>query len=90
LAPIRHNADGAVILPAHTGGAMILRDVARLREEDQQRIARWLAEPERRTQVIATSSCPLFPLVERKVLAEALYYSLNVIMIALTDPASSG
>jgi hypothetical protein len=84
--PIVHNTEGAVVLPTGACGAMILRDVPRLRADDQQRLSEWLAEPHRRTQVISTASGPLFPLVERKVLAEPLYYGLNVLMIALSDP----
>ena len=67
---------------------MILRDVPRLGADDQQRLSAWLTEATRRTQVISTSSCPLWPLVERRVLVESLYYNLNVVTIALSDPAT--
>jgi hypothetical protein len=84
--PVVYNTNGAVVLPNGSGGTMILSEVPRLGADDQQRLFAWLAEPHRRTQVVSTSSCPLFPLVERKKLAEPLFYNLNVITIVLTDP----
>jgi Sigma-54 interaction domain len=86
--PVVHSTDGAFALPTGPGGTMILRDVPRLGADDQQRLAEWLADSQHRTQVISTSSCPLYPLVERKVLAAPLYYKLNVITLALHDPPS--
>jgi Sigma-54 interaction domain len=86
--PIAHSSSGAVNLPADPGGTLILRDVQRLDTGDQQRLSAWMSEPMRRTQVISTASCPLYPLVESKMLEEGLFYSLNVIMLALTDPFS--
>jgi hypothetical protein len=86
--PIAHSANGILNLPAVFGGTLILRDVQHLDAGDQQRLSAWLSEPTRRTQVISTASCPLYPLVESKILEEGLFYSLNVIMLALTDPFS--
>jgi hypothetical protein len=86
--PIAHSTNGAVNMPADPGGTLILRDVQRLDAGDQQRLSAWMSEPMRRTQVISTASCPLYPLVESKILEEGLFYSLNVIMLALTDPFS--
>jgi transcriptional regulator of acetoin/glycerol metabolism len=42
----------------------------------------------RRIQVVSTSRRPLYPLVERQQLDASLYYSLNVLMIAVHDPAN--
>ena len=86
--PVLHTTSAALVLPSSPGGTVILRDVPRLGADDQQRLSVWLAEAKRRTQVISTSSCPLLPLVERHVLVESLYYNLNVITIALSDPAT--
>jgi hypothetical protein len=86
--PIAHSANGAFNLPAVPGGTLILRDVQQLGAGDQQRLSAWMSEPMRRTQVISTASCPLYPLVESKILQEGLFYSLNVIMLALADPFS--
>ena len=85
--PVAH-VNGKLDLPAVSGGTLILRDVQRLNAGDQQRLSAWMSEPMRRTQVVSTASCPLYPLVESKILEEGLFYSLNVIMLALTDPLS--
>jgi hypothetical protein len=84
--PVAHCANGALNLPDVPGGTLILRDVQRLDAGAQRRVSAWMSEPMRRTQVVSTASCPLYPLVERKILAEDLFYSLNVVMLALTDP----
>ena len=86
--PVAHSANEALNLPAVSGGSLILRDVQRLDSGAQQRLSAWMSEPMRRTQVVSTASSPLYPLVERKILAEDLFYSLNVIMLKLTDPFS--
>jgi len=86
--PVAHCANGALKLPEALFGTLILRDVQRLDAGDQQRLSAWMSEPMRRTQVISTASCPLYPLVESKILAEGLFYSLNVIMLGLSDPFS--
>ena len=85
--PVSECRDGRFVLPAASGGTLILHEVSRLDAGNQQRLAEWLAESERQIQVISTSSCPLYPLVERNELSAPLYYSLNVIMIALRDPS---
>ena len=88
LAPIVNSPGPTLTLPTGPGGTLILRDVQRLAAGDQERLIEWMAEPSRRTQVISTASCQLYPLVERKVLSESLFYNLNVITIALSDPHS--
>jgi hypothetical protein len=86
--PVAH-MNGELNLPAVPGGTVILRDVQQLNTGDQQRLSAWMSEPMRRTQVVSTASCPLYPLVESKILEEGLFYSLNVIMLALTEPLSA-
>ena len=81
------DARGQFALPARSSGTLILRDVSQLDADSQQRLAEWLAGPERRMQVISTSACPLYPFVERNVLSAPLYYSLNVITITLREPS---
>jgi hypothetical protein len=88
--PITRSRDGARILPEHLGGTLILHDVGRLDEDGQRGVSLWLAESNRDTQVISTASCPLYPLVEREALSAPLYYSLNVLMLTLRDPAAPG
>jgi len=86
--PIADTAE-SFALPVRLDGTLILRDVQALADDAQRRVSAWMAEPARRTQVISTASCQLYPLVERKVLAEALFYSLNVITLAVSQPVSA-
>jgi hypothetical protein len=85
--PVAEDHDGQFTAPPHPGGTLILHDVSRLDADNQERLSGWLAEPNRRTQVISTSSCSLYSFVEREVLSASLYYSLNVIMITLSEPS---
>ena len=39
------------------------------------------------TQVITTTSCPLFPIVERGAFLEGLYYYLSAICLDVVSPA---
>jgi hypothetical protein len=87
--PVTDSLNGTLTLPPGLSGTLILRDVQRLAAIDQQRVSAWMGEPARRTQVISTASDQLYPLVERKVLSEPLFYCLNVITIALSNPAAS-
>jgi hypothetical protein len=86
--PVADAGEGQFVLPARPGGTLILRDVSRLDADGQQELSEWLASSEHRTQVISTSPCPLYPFVESGVLSAPLYYTLNVIMIALREPSS--
>jgi hypothetical protein len=87
--PITDCPNGTLTLPAALSGTLILRDVQRLVAGDQQRVSVWMAESARRTQVISTAPAQLYPLVERQVLSEPLFYCLNVITIALSNPVAS-
>ena len=87
-APLVHSHDGRFAVPPSATGTLILRDVSRLDSASQQHLIEWLSMVHRRTQVISTSSCPLYPFVERGELAAPLYYSLNIVMIAVHDPVS--
>jgi len=75
-----------VLPPAAASRTLILNEVASLSVEDQLRLLAWLQWSDGATQVIATSSCPLFPLVERGAFLEGLYYHLSAICL---DVASS-
>ncbi len=86
--PVSESLDGTRVLPPHTAGTLILRDLPRLDAAGQEALASWLAEADRQTQVISTSSCAIYPLVENETIAASLYYSLNVIMLSLRDPSA--
>ena len=75
--------------PPSQAGALILRDVGNLTQEDQRRLMEWLNDNvDDRIQVIATNPAALWPQVRDGAFAEALYYRLNVIYIDLTDGAA--
>jgi hypothetical protein len=84
--PVSESLDGERILPSHTAGTLILRELPQLDAAGQDALASWLAQPDRQTQVISTSSCAIYPLVENETISASLYYSLNVIMLSLRDP----
>jgi len=86
LPPVTESRCNPLVLPAHSNGALILRDVSQLDGVAQQRLADWLSGRGQQTQVISTSSTSLYRLVEREVLSAPLYYTLNVIMLTLRDP----
>ena len=65
-------------LPAE--GTLILRDVDALDSDQQQRLLRWLDEPQpSHTQVISIAATPLYLLVQAGTFSDQLYYRLNVI-----------
>jgi hypothetical protein len=75
-----------LVLPeAEHTGTLLLKDVAALRADDQQRLGEWLARSVGRTQVISTSSAPLLPMIVAGQFAERLYYRLNTIYVDLTS-----
>jgi hypothetical protein len=86
LPPVTESRGNPLVLPAYSNGALILRDVSQLDSVAQQRLADWLSEPGRQTQVISMSSTSLYRLVEREVFSAPLYYTINVIMFTLRDP----
>jgi hypothetical protein len=78
--------DGRLFLPpptAHVPTATI-RDVESLTRDEQRLLLKWL-ESAGGTQVIATASTPLLPLVEAHAFHDALYYRLNTVYINLAD-----
>jgi hypothetical protein len=63
---------------------LVLHDVAALSRDDQQTLNDWVSSENGRTQVIAISAVPLFPLVKGGVFLEALYYRLNILYVDLS------
>lgn len=62
-------------------GAVILREVSTLTTSEQSRLLNRLNAAPGRSQLVSTSSEPLFAHVESGLFAEALYYKLNVILM---------
>ena len=51
---------------------------------------RWLENSIDQKQVVSTTVQPLFPLVERGLFAEALYYRLNVMLLCVDASGHHG
>jgi sigma54-dependent transcription regulator len=67
-------------------GGVILEDVGELSAEEQKRLVGWLDATRPFTQVIATTTSPLFHHVSRGRFTAALYYRLNVILVTVGTP----
>jgi hypothetical protein len=78
--PVRSVVCGALPPRVPTDGTPILRDVDALDREQQQRLFRWLDDPQNgQTQVISLTAAPLYALVQAGTFLDRLYYRLNVI-----------
>jgi hypothetical protein len=78
-----------VALPSGGCGALVLQNVGALSRPEQAELLRWLENSSDRTQVVSTTVQPLFPLVERGLFDEALYYRLNIMLLCV-DAGDSG
>jgi sigma-54-interacting transcriptional regulator len=74
---------GALELPACRVDTLIVEDVSSLLANEQRLLLAWLAEDGQCTQIISTTTEPLFPLVQRGWFEERLYYRLNVVLLRL-------
>lgn len=77
-------------LPASQAITVLVRHVAALDANQQQRLHRWLSERSGAVPVIATTPVPLYELVEQHLFLEPLYYRLNVVCLSATafEPAA--
>jgi transcriptional regulator of acetoin/glycerol metabolism len=60
---------------------VIVRDVMKLDAGRQQQLYQWLDERGAHARVIATTSEPLYPMVEARQFLEPLYYRLNIVCV---------
>jgi hypothetical protein len=66
---------------------MLIRDVATLSLDQQQALLTWLDQAgPGHAQVVSTAALSLFPLVERSMFLEALYYRLNTVRLDALSP----
>jgi hypothetical protein len=70
-------------LPAPGSGALVMQNIAALDRQDQERLRVWLDDAAHRSQVVATSAYPLFPLVDCGLFDATLYYRLNVVRFSV-------
>jgi hypothetical protein len=85
--------DGRLALSDENCGAIVLQDVSALARSEQARLHAWLDGRSPPTQVVATTTAPLWPLVDIGRFDAALYYRLNVVRLRvderpLADPSS--
>ena len=62
-------------------GTIILEDVATLSSDEQVKLRSWLDESRPPVQIVATTTSPLYPLVESGRFDGGLYYRLNVMLL---------
>ena len=79
-APVQSLAGGTLPPRLPADGTLILRDVDTLAGDQQQRLVRWLDEPQHgHTQVISITATSLYLLVAAGMFSDRLYYRLNVV-----------
>ena len=67
--------------------SVIVRDIDRLSQADQERLVEWLNRRDGETRVIATAARPVFPQVEQGEFSAALYYRINTVTLVLSERA---
>ena len=72
-------------LTTDTVHSVIVRDVDRLSQADQERLVDWLNRQDGEIRVIATSARPVFPHVEQGAFSAALYYRINTVTLVLSE-----
>jgi len=82
--PVTWNRGGEPLeLPSDNCGALVLQNVSRLNRHDQTRLLAWLNDSAHQTQILSTTTSPLFPLVCANQFDATLYYRLNVVRCPL-------
>jgi hypothetical protein len=90
---------GSPVLNVRTGGrltlpetpaTLLIHDVSALDAAGQDRLFQWLTLNPAGISVIAVTSEPLFPLVQRGAFLPDLFYRLNIIVIDVTDVDEAG
>jgi hypothetical protein len=75
-------------VPDLTSGTLVIRDVDRLEERQQERLMQWMSTYCPCVQVLAMARAPLFPQVLDGRFSSALYYRINTAVVevrALAD-----
>jgi len=77
-----HRPPATLQLPGGEARTLIVTEVAALNRDEQRTLLSWMndaGDP----QIVTTSSCPLFGLVEAGLFDAALYYRLNGVLLRL-------
>jgi replication-associated recombination protein RarA len=82
-----YRAQPGELVPEPQEGTFFLLEADRLDSRQQEQLLEWLGRAEEggRVQVVATTSEPLFSLVEAGAFLASLYYRLNVVRMDLTE-----
>jgi glutamate racemase len=83
-APVFNVRAGSPLTLPETPATLLIHDVSALDTADQDRLHRWFHLTPPGISVIAVTSEPLFPLVERGAFLADLFYRLNLIVIDVT------
>jgi hypothetical protein len=86
--PVFRTSGRVMTLPPRTCNTLVLHGVEQVNDDDQQRLNRWLSDPDTDAQVIATTTVPLFPRVKEGLFLDALYYRLNTMCFMVESGAS--
>ena len=72
-----------ILMPGEHRGTLIVPKVDTLDDDQQRRLVHWLEKTAGSVRVIATTSAPLFAMVQQGVFLDRLYYLLNIIRLEL-------
>jgi hypothetical protein len=72
-----------ILMPGEHRGTLIVPMVDSLDRDQQKRLVLWLEKTAGSVRVIATTSVPLFAMVQRGAFLDRLYYLLNIIRLEL-------
>ncbi len=79
---VRWRAGQPLELPVPDGAAtVVLENVARLTNDEQFRMLRWLDEVRGKIRVVSTTGVPVWPRVQSGEFNEVLYYRLNTVFV---------
>jgi sigma54-dependent transcription regulator len=70
--------------PIGRAGTLVLHEVGALGLREQIQLLEWSERAMRNTQVISTTSAPLFPRVCAGTFVDTLYYRLNIVYMDVT------
>jgi hypothetical protein len=74
-------------IPEVAAGTLIINDVDRLDEVQQDRLTRWIVTHCPGVQVLALARTPIFAKVVKGRFSAALYYRINTVVVEMHAPA---
>jgi hypothetical protein len=74
-------------VPEFAAGTLVIRDVDRLEQSQQEQLSHWIDRRCPRVQVLALARAPLFPHVLDGRFSAALYYCMNTVVVEVRAAA---